>query len=104
MYGTAACALGVYAAASRAQVFGHPPSTYAWLCALALVPQMVGHTSYNYALRYERATLVSVAMLGEPVGATLFAWAFLDEEPGLRTLLGGAAALLGIAVVARSEG
>ena len=68
------------------------------------MPQLVGHTSYNYALRYERASLVSVAMLGEPIGATLLAWAFLGEIPGPATLAGGIAILLGIAAVARADG
>ena len=42
---------------------------------LALAPQLVGHSSLNWSLRFVPATLVAVAVLGEPVGATF--WAFL---------------------------
>lgn len=102
-YGSAAAVLFVYVAGLGLPVVGYPPATYGWLVALAVIPQLVGHTSYNYALRYAPASYVSVAMLGEPIGATLLAWAFLSEVPGRATVAGGALLLFGIATVARSQ-
>ena len=99
-YGVAGLLLGLYVLGSALPVLGYSAATYGWLLALALVPQLVGHTSYNYALRYEPASLVSVAMLGEPIGATLLAWVFLRERPGTATLVGGVVLLLGIGLVA----
>lgn len=71
---------------------------------LALVSTIVGHTLYNWALRYLKAPIVSTSLLGEPVGATLLAIAFLQETPSLFVIGGGALALLGIYMTARGIG
>jgi drug/metabolite transporter (DMT)-like permease len=71
-----------------------------WLVFIGLAagPMMLGHTGVNYALRYVRAYVANLAVLGEPVGATLIAWLLpaIGEVPGLQTLIGGAAILAGI--------
>ena len=102
-YGTAALVLAALVLGQGLAVFGHSPETYLWLVLLALVPQLIGHTGYNYALRYERASFVSVVMLGEPIAATLLAWWLLAERPGAEVLVGGAVVLVGIALVARAR-
>jgi drug/metabolite transporter (DMT)-like permease len=102
-YGSAALFLFVLVLAFGLSLFGYEPATYGWIVALALGPQLIGHTSYNYTLRWVSAALVSVAMLGEPIGATLLAWIFLQEVPGAATLAGGALILAGIARVAWGE-
>lgn len=68
---------------------------------LALVSTILGHTLYNWALRYLEAPVVSTSLLGEPVGATLLALALLQETPSLFVIGGGALALLGIYLTAR---
>ncbi|MEW6546519.1 MAG: DMT family transporter [Bacillota bacterium] len=70
-----------------------------WLLflSLAVVPTIGGHTLYNYTLRFLPAHVVSVASLGEPVGASLLVLAFLGEVPAATTVLGGFLALGGIA-------
>jgi drug/metabolite transporter (DMT)-like permease len=102
-YGSAALFLLAFALVGGVRLTGYAPATWGWLLALALVPQLIGHTSYNYALRWVSAALVSVSMLGEPVGATLLAWWLLDEQPGLATLAGGVLILVGITRVALGE-
>jgi drug/metabolite transporter (DMT)-like permease len=59
---------------------------------------MLGHTGLNYALRYVRAYVANLAVLGEPVGATLIAWLLpsIAEVPGPQVLVGGALILCGI--------
>jgi len=68
---------------------------------LALVPQLVGHTTYNWALRYLPASLVAIATLGEPVGSTILAYLFLQEDPGWLKVYGGALILAGIWLAVR---
>jgi len=70
---------------------GYPARTYVAVVALALVPQLVGHMSLNWALRYLPATMVTVAVLGEPIGASILAVIVLHETP---TPLEGAGAVL----------
>lgn len=75
---------------------GYDATTWLALAGLAIGPTILGHSSMNYALRYLRAYEVNVAILGEPVGAALWAALLLAERPGAGTLVGGALVLAGI--------
>ncbi len=67
-----------------------------WIALMAVGPQAVGHTTVNWALRRFPASAVAVAILGEPVGAALWAWLLLGETPGILPGIGIALVLLGI--------
>jgi drug/metabolite transporter (DMT)-like permease len=71
------------------------------LILLALVPQLIGHSSLNLAVRLIPVTLVSVAILGEPVGATILGALIIGEAPTVNELLGGVLILGGIYLVIR---
>lgn len=99
IYGIAAAVLLLAVLASP----GVPLTGYArqdWLVFLALAagPMMLGHTLVNYALRYVRAYVANLAILCEPIGATLIAWMLpaIAEVPGPQTLIGGVAIVSGI--------
>ncbi len=79
-------------------------SATAWLIvlALALGPQLLGHTAFNWSLKYFPATVVAVAILGEPIGSTILAWLMLGEEIGAIKLGGMALLLAGIVLAART--
>jgi len=68
------------------------------------VPQIMGHTVFNYLLRYMDPTVVAIAIMGEPVGATLLAFAFYDEVPPWTVVVGGAIVLAGIYVAIAAQG
>ena len=68
-----------------------------WIGLLALGPQLLGHTSFNRALRSLPASAVAVAILGEPVGAALWAYLVFGERIGAVQGVGMALVLLGIA-------
>lgn len=72
---------------------------YFWLLALAVVPTIGGHTVFNYLLKDVSASLISVAFLGEPLGASLLAWAIWGQVPSLFTLMGGLLVITGIYLV-----
>ena len=80
---------------------GYSGKTYLMMALLAVVPQLIGHSSFNLALRLIPVTLVSVAILGEPVGATLLGYFLLDEVPTVKELIGGVLILAGIFIVLR---
>ncbi len=75
---------------------GHPPLAYLWIGLMALLPQLVGHTSFNWAMRQIPPVLVSLVMLLEPVGASLLGYFLLGEVPGLAVFVGGAILLVGV--------
>jgi len=82
---------------------GFSGPTYLYLVLIALVPQIIGHTSFNWALGHVSATLTTTAVLLEPVGSGLLAWWILREAPGAGALLGGAVVLTGIWLTAGAE-
>ncbi len=101
VYGMAALVLIGIMFAFGASPFGYSPMTYLWLLLLALVPQLIGHSTYNWALRFLPAAFVAVTTLGEPIGSTILAYFLLDETPTLLTIIGGALILAGIYIASK---
>lgn len=96
VYGMAAIVLVGMMFAARQTPLGYPPLTYLWFVLLALLPQLVGHSTYNWALAYLPTAYVSIALLGEPIGSTILAYLFLSETPAPLKLVGAAFILAGI--------
>lgn len=103
VYGMAAVTLVIILFVSGNTPFGYEAKTYGWIFLLAAIPQLIGHTTYNWALKYLNATLVAVTVLGEPIGSATLAFFLLNETPALMTLVGGALILVGIFLSSRSE-
>ena len=101
VYGMAAIALIVIMFAAGQSPLRYQPITYLWILALALVPQLIGHSTYNWALRYLPASMVATANLGEPIGSAILAMFILGESPTAFTLVGGALILAGIYLASR---
>ena len=77
---------------------------YEIILLMALVSGIFGHTLYNWSLGYIRASVMSVALLGEPIGSSLLAYAipWIHQEPSLYTVVGGGIILVGIYLTART--
>lgn len=104
VYGVAgACLLGI-ALLSGGPLVGYPATAYVWLVLLAIGPQLVGHTSLNWGLRYVRPAALAVFTLAEPLGSMALAFLLLREPITLPKAIGAAVILGGIYVVAREEG
>ncbi|GAB4537723.1 MAG: DMT family transporter [Anaerolineales bacterium] len=101
VYGVAALTLLVIMFAAGESPFGYAPQTYGWIFLLAALPQLIGHSTYNWALKYLPAALVAVTTLGEPIGSAVLAFFILKETPGAATLIGGALILFGIYLTSR---
>jgi drug/metabolite transporter (DMT)-like permease len=74
-----------------------------FVLAMALGPQLIGHTTINWAARRIPATLVSMIILGEPVLAAGLAWLVLSEGVGALQLIGFGVTLGGIALCATDK-
>lgn len=103
VYSVAALALLLAALLGRQPLHGFSGQTWLMLLLLALGPQLIGHTSLNWALRYLPAHLVALAILGEPVLSTLLAIPLLGEWPGALRVCGGAVTLVGVYLAVRLE-
>ena len=93
----------VVALAMGGTFVGYRPRTYLLFVGLAVVPQLLGHTAMNYALRHVSATLVAVCILGEPIGASILAMAMLGEIPTWLQVAGGSLILAGIVTAAMEK-
>jgi drug/metabolite transporter (DMT)-like permease len=73
-------------------------SIYGWIAACAILPSLIGHTLLNWSVRRTPAHLVTLGILGEPVGATLLSGWIVAEQPPAIAAVGGAIILVGIGV------
>jgi drug/metabolite transporter (DMT)-like permease len=103
VYSVAAVVLLAAALLTRQPMLGLTPQAYGWILYLALGPQLIGHTAFNWALRYLSAAFVTVSLLSEPIGTSLMAWLLLHEPPTMLKVLGGALILSGVALASREE-
>ncbi|MFB6107064.1 MAG: DMT family transporter [Halobacteriaceae archaeon] len=103
VYAVAAVGLLATALARGDPLWGYPAREWVLFFAMAVGPGLAGHTLVNWALKYVESAVVAVALVGEPVGATILAAALFGEIPGPTTLAGGAVVLVGIVLTARSR-
>lgn len=95
-YSTAAILLVLGAVVNGDSFSGYTNHTYVLLLLLALGPQLIGHTALNRSLGHLPAVTVAIAILGEPVGSSILAAIFLDENPTLLQAVGGFILLAGV--------
>jgi len=103
VYGMAAFILVILVLISAQPFIGYPPEAYLWLILLALIPQLLGHSTFNWALGFMSAAFVAISLLGEPIGATILAYIVLDETPTTMKIFGAILILTGIYVASRGE-
>lgn len=99
VYGAAAVTLLLLCLVTRTSLILSDPIAYVWIALLALLPQLIGHTSFNWSVRRLPAAYATIPVLGEPVGSTILAIVLLGETVKPLTLIGAAVALAGIALM-----
>ncbi len=102
-YGCAAAVLWLIVLGAGLPVTGFTANTVAAFWAMALVPQLIGHTSYNWSLRWFSASMVAVSLLGEPIGATILGYIIFGEAVTLSKFIGGGLILVAIYIAAVGE-
>mgnify|MGYP000855394075 CR=1 FL=1 len=103
-YGSAACFLVVACLGSGTALAGYGATAYLVALGMAVGPQLLGHTSYNWSLKHVSPTFIAVVTLGEPVGSALLAWLFFGESFAFVQGVGFVLLLAGIYLAARGEG
>jgi drug/metabolite transporter (DMT)-like permease len=103
VYGTAAVVLVLLMFLSGQKPWGYPAETYLWFALLALIPQLIGHSTFNWALGYLSAAFVSITLLGEPIGSTILAYLVLDERPTILKMIGAILIFAGILIASQAE-
>ncbi|WP_069791790.1 DMT family transporter [Cyanobacterium sp. IPPAS B-1200] len=77
---------------------GYSPQVYVYLVLMAIVSQVIGHTSFNWSLRHLSPTTVSLVILLEPVGSTFLAFLLFKEIPPMAVFLGAIILLIGVII------
>jgi len=104
VYGTAAALLAGVLLVTRTPFTGYEPKVWLIFVLITIGPQFLGHTVFNYLLGHVEASVVAIAVMAEPVGATLLALVILGEVPSAATIAGGVLILAGIYLaIARSN-
>ena len=103
VYGISAIGLIIVMFVAGQSPLGYPIKTYGWIFLLALIPQIIGHSTFNWALGYLPAAFVAVTTLGEPVGSAILAFFILQETPSMIMILGGVLILFGIYLASRNN-
>ena len=103
VYSVCALVLGGFVVVQGHPLGGYQPVEWVLFLAMAVGPGVFGHTVINWALEHVESSVVSVSLLGEPVGSTILALVLLTEVPGVWTVAGGGIVLGGIYVTTRSR-
>ncbi|MDX2160148.1 MAG: DMT family transporter [bacterium] len=77
---------------------GYSAQSYLWIVLLALFPQLIGHTSFNYALKYVPATFVGIITQAEPISSAIAAIILFQEIPTGAQIVGSLGILAGVAL------
>jgi drug/metabolite transporter (DMT)-like permease len=101
VYGISAIALMAMMFIAGQSPVGYPARAYGWIFLLAAFPQLIGHSTYNWVLRFLPATIVALMTLVEPICSAILAFFILRESPAAGVLLGGGLILVGIYLAAR---
>jgi len=74
-----------------------------WFILLAIIPTLIGHSLYNWLLKYVKAYLVGISILGEPIGASIWAFLIFKEVPKTSLYLGAVLIILGVILALTGE-
>lgn len=103
VYGMAGLTLLLFNLVSRTPILGYALPAFFLFVVIAVFPQLVGHTSLNWALSFLPAAYVSVVAISEPVGATFLAALVFGEFPGPLVILGSVVILIGVFLATRDQ-
>ena len=104
VYSTAAIALLLATLGAGHSLTDYSSRDFSLFFALALGPQLLGHTSFNFALKRISPGVLALLLLAEPIGSSLLAYVILHEVPPASTWFGGSIILLGVVIALLKRG
>lgn len=103
VYGAATLVLLLLNIVMGSSFYPYSTMTWVWFLCLAIFPTIFGHSLFSWALKYVKAAVVSVSILGEPVGATILAYFIFQEVPTAIQLVGGWIIICGLYIFINSQ-
>ncbi|MDI7744269.1 DMT family transporter [Lysinibacillus fusiformis] len=81
----------------KGESFGpYSPMTWVWFLLLAIIPNLLGHTLFNWAVKWVSTNVISVAVLFEPIGAAILAYFVFTEKLIATQIIGGIIVIVGV--------
>jgi len=81
----------------QGESFGpYPSMTWIWFILLALIPNLLGHTLFNWAVKWVSTNVISIAVLFEPIGAAILAYIVFTEKLIATQIVGGVVVITGL--------
>lgn len=96
VYLISAVALFFYVIATGEPLYPYVPSDWMYFLLLALIPNLFGHTLFNWCVKWLSTSTISMAILFEPVGAALLAYYILNEKMVWTQIAGGLIILISV--------
>ncbi len=103
VYSSSALLLILFAVVAGNRFFPYSLKDFGLFLGLAIFCTLLGHSLFNWALRYLKPTVVATSILGEPVIATVLAFFIFGEVPTVTTIVGGLVILASIYLFMREE-
>ncbi len=103
LYAVCSLFLLVWALATGDRLYSYSATVWVYFLALAIVPTILGHTVFNWAIKHVSPSTISLVFLGEPIGASILAFIFFGQKPPTATFIGGALVLSGIYLTMQSN-
>ena len=96
VYGVSTITLFFYIVVKGESFGPYPANDWLWFLLLAIVPNLLGHTLFNWSLKYVSTNIISIAILFEPIGAAILAFYVFNEYLSATQILGGFIVIAGI--------
>lgn len=103
VYSISSIVLLLYVLLVGESLYPYPKNEWWNFILLALIPTLLGHTLFNWAIKWISTSIISMAILFEPVGATILAYYLLSEKVLFTQLLGGSIVIVGISLFLLNE-
>lgn len=96
VYGISSITLLVYCLILRYPLAPYPQEDWIYFLLLAVIPTLLGHSLFNWSLKWVSTNTISVMILFEPVGSIILAYYLLGEKMIVSQIIGGSIIMLGI--------
>lgn len=102
-YSMTAVILLVASLAAKTPLGGFPKVNYLYFALMAIGPQLLGHSIFNWGLKYLPTPRIAMLIIAEPVGATILAFLMLGNRPSVAEIAGGVLIMTGVYLAAVSK-
>lgn len=103
VYSVSTISLFIYVLVKGASFGPYSQADWLWFILLAIIPNLLGHTLFNWALKWVSTNVISIAVLFEPVGASILAYYVFSERVTSMQVLGGLIIIIGLLVFVLDE-